>query len=101
MGYPHETMAAVEAAISKKGFGFVEILAPCPTGFGKANDQREAKDAWDAYKEQTITRVDLASLSAEERAANTKTIIGTLWEADKPEYSRRWQELVARLQAEE
>jgi len=56
MGYPYETIAAVEAAIRKKGFGFVEIMAPCPTGFGKANDQREAKDAWDSYKENTITR---------------------------------------------
>ena len=46
-------------------------------------------------------RCELAALSPEERAANTKTIIGTLWEADKPEYGRRWQELVERLQAEE
>jgi len=101
MGYPYETIAAVEAAIRKKGFGFVEIMAPCPTGFGKANDQREAKDAWDSYKENTITRVALGALTPEERAANTKTVIGTLWEADKPEYNQRWHELVERLQAEE
>jgi 2-oxoglutarate ferredoxin oxidoreductase subunit beta len=101
MGYPYETIAAVESAIQKKGLGFVEILCPCPTGFGKDNEMRDAVQNWDWYKQNTITRADLCRLSPEERAANEKIIVGTLWHADKPEYTQRWKELVQRLQAED
>ncbi len=100
MGYPYETISAIDAAIRTKGFGFVEILAPCPTGFGKSNEQREAIASWEWYKDNTITRTELATLTPEERAANTKIVIGTLWQADKPEYCERWKELVDSLQAE-
>ena len=79
----------------------IEILAPCPTGFGKGNEQREATDSWQWYKDNTITRADLAQMPPEERAANRKIVIGTLWQAEKPEYSARWKELVDRLQAED
>jgi 2-oxoglutarate ferredoxin oxidoreductase subunit beta len=101
MGFPHETISALESAIRTKGFSFVEILAPCPTGFGKGNDQRDAVTSWEWYKDNTITRVDLARLSPEERVANRKTVIGTLWKADKPEYGASWRELVGRLQAKD
>jgi 2-oxoglutarate ferredoxin oxidoreductase subunit beta len=101
MGYPYETIAAVESAIQKKGLGFVEILSPCPTGFGKENEMRDAVQNWDWYKQNTITRADLCRLSPEERAANEKIIVGTLWDAQKPEYTQRWKELVQRLQAKD
>jgi len=99
MGFPYETVAAIQAAISTKGFGFVEILAPCPTGFGKANDQREATASWEWYRANTITRVDLSRLSPEEQAANTKIVTGTLWQQNKPEFVARYKSLVERLQA--
>jgi len=97
MGYPYETIAAVETAIRTRGFGFVEILAPCPTGYGKANQQRDAPAAWAWYRENTITRVDLSRLSPEERASNQRIVVGTLWQATKPEYGERYRELVTRL----
>jgi 2-oxoglutarate ferredoxin oxidoreductase subunit beta len=100
MGYPYETIAAVESALRTKGFAFVEILAPCPTGYGKNNDLRDAGASWEWYKQNTITRIDLAGLDPEQRAANRKIVIGTLWQQDKPEYVERWQGLVDRLQAE-
>jgi len=100
MGFPYETVAAIEAAIRTKGFGFVEILAPCTTGAGKANDLSDAPANWDWYKKNTITRMDLAALDPEERALNRKIIVGTLWKEDKPEFCEGWQKLVWRLQTE-
>jgi 2-oxoglutarate ferredoxin oxidoreductase subunit beta len=100
MGFPYETIAAVESAIQTKGFGFVEILAPCPTGYGKANELRDAAANWNWYKENTITRIDLGRLSPDERAANRKIVIGTLWQEEKPEYIERWRQLVDRLQTD-
>ena len=100
MGFPYETITAIESAIRMKGFGFVEILAPYPTGYGKANELRDAPANWDWYKENTITRIDLARLNPDERAANRKIVIGTLWKEEKPEYIERWRQLVDRLQAD-
>jgi len=99
MGFPYETVAAIQSAIQTPGFGFVEILAPCPTGFGKANDQREATASWEWYRSNTITRMDLSRLSPEEQAANTKIVTGTLWQQNKPEFVARYKSLVERLQA--
>ncbi len=100
MGFPYETVAAIESAIRTKGFAFVEILAPCPTGAGKANDLADAPANWDWYKKNTITRMDLAAMDPEERALNQKIIVGTLWQEDKPEYLEGWRDLVRRLQNE-
>ncbi len=99
VGYPYETILCIEAALTKKGFSFVELLNPCPTGYGKGNELRDATKAWAWYKENSITRTELAKLGPEERAANRKIVIGTLWEAEKPEYCERWAELVGEVRA--
>jgi 2-oxoglutarate ferredoxin oxidoreductase subunit beta len=101
VGYPYETLRAIESAIRKKGFGFVELLMPCPTGYGKDNRLRDAKASWEWYRENSITRTDLLQLSPEERAANHKIVIGTLWDDDKPEYCERWEQFVRELSEEE
>ena len=101
VGYPYETLRAIESAIRKKGFGFVELLMPCPTGYGKDNRLRDAKASWEWYRENSITRTDLLQLSPEERAANRKIVIGTLWDDDKPEYCERWEQFVRELSEEE
>jgi len=97
VGFPYETIQTVEAALRKKGFSFVELLAPCPTGYGKENDLKEATANWEWYRENTISRTDLAALPPEQRAANQKIVVGTLWDAEKPEYTARWDEFVSEL----
>jgi 2-oxoglutarate ferredoxin oxidoreductase subunit beta len=94
VGYPYETVEAISAALRKRGFAFVELLMPCPTSYGKENALRDPEVAWEWYRAHTISRADLLRLSPEERAANSKIVIGTLWQADKPEFTARWQELV-------
>jgi 2-oxoglutarate ferredoxin oxidoreductase subunit beta len=97
VGYPYETIDALAAAMKKPGFAFVELLMPCPTGYGKENRLGSPEAVWRWYKEHTISRGDLLQLSPEARAANRKIVIGTLWNVDKPEYTRRWAELVQEL----
>jgi 2-oxoglutarate/2-oxoacid ferredoxin oxidoreductase subunit beta len=94
VGYPYETVSAMRAAIETKGFGFVELLVPCPTGYGKENRLKDAKASWEWYRENTISRADLRALSPEERARNEKVVVGTLWQEDRPEMTCRYQEVV-------
>ena len=97
VGFPYETLQAITDAIEKPGFSFVELLMPCTTAYARQNKLGDSKAIWDWYKANTITRGDLARLPVEERAANRKTVIGTLWDVEKPEYTRRWGEFVAGL----
>jgi len=97
VGYPYETIEAIGAAISKSGFGFVELLMPCPTGFGRDNEMRNAEDSWRWYREHTISRADFSRLDPQQQAANRKILVGTLWDIEKPEYTARWKAFVAGL----
>jgi 2-oxoglutarate ferredoxin oxidoreductase subunit beta len=101
VGYPYETIDAISAAIDKPGFGFVEMLMPCPTGYGHDNALRDSQASWQWYRDNTITRSDYSRLSPSEKEANQKIIVGTLWKADKPEFTSVWAEFVAHLQAED
>lgn len=39
-------------AMSKKGFCFIEVISPCPTGFGRANDLSAGLDEIEVYRER-------------------------------------------------
>jgi len=43
-------------AIHKKGFSFVEILAPCPTAFGRRNKVRKPVDLLRMYYERSVVK---------------------------------------------
>lgn len=46
---------SIEEALLRKGFSFIEVLAPCPTGYGRRN--REAPlETLRSYQERSITR---------------------------------------------
>jgi hypothetical protein len=93
-GVSHETVVTLEKAIKKQGFSFVELLEPCPTGFGKENRLREATEVWNWYRENSVPMRELREMSAEGRAANEKVVVGTLWDEERPEYVTRWKALL-------
>ncbi len=50
---------AISRAMEKKGFSFVEVLAPCPIGFGRPNDLGEGLDEMHLYQEECIVNHDV------------------------------------------
>jgi 2-oxoglutarate ferredoxin oxidoreductase subunit beta len=42
----------------KTGFSFIEVLAPCPVGFGKSNDLEEGIDETLLYRERCVHKPD-------------------------------------------
>jgi len=46
---------SIEEALSRRGFSFIEVLAPCPTSFGRRNKQKPL-DTLKIYQERTITK---------------------------------------------
>ena len=46
---------AINEAINKKGFSFIEVLAPCPINYGRRNKEKSL-DTMKLYQEKTIIR---------------------------------------------
>ncbi|MDY0041460.1 MAG: 2-oxoacid:ferredoxin oxidoreductase subunit beta [Desulforhabdus sp.] len=46
---------AVEEALLRRGFSFIEVLAPCPTSYGRRNKQKPL-DTLKLFQDRTITR---------------------------------------------
>lgn len=59
-----ELKGAILRAMSKSGFGFIEVLSPCPTGFGRANRLGEGLDEVELYRKRC--RVENGAESLEE-----------------------------------
>ncbi len=49
---------AMSRAMEKKGFTFIEVLAPCPIGFGRPNDLGEGLDEMHLYQGECIVDHD-------------------------------------------
>jgi 2-oxoglutarate ferredoxin oxidoreductase subunit beta len=45
---------AMERAMEVDGFAFIEIVSPCPIGFGRKNEFREALDQMNYYMKQSV-----------------------------------------------
>jgi 2-oxoglutarate ferredoxin oxidoreductase subunit beta len=46
---------SIEEAFSRSGFSFIEVLAPCPTGYGRRNKQNPLQSL-KIYQEKSVTK---------------------------------------------
>ena len=97
LGYPYETVKAVREGIRNKGFSFIEMLVPCPTGFTKRQKMGDGREIWDWYKGSTILRSKYLKLPREQRAAEKRIVIGKLRDTPRPEFTATYADLVERL----
>jgi 2-oxoglutarate ferredoxin oxidoreductase subunit beta len=77
---PLPLIRTLKKAIVHKGFGFVEVLSPCPTQFGRRNDFRTPFAMIQALKEDSISAEKARNLDPAELRG--KIIVG---EFVKPE----------------
>jgi 2-oxoglutarate/2-oxoacid ferredoxin oxidoreductase subunit beta len=77
-------------AMQKKGFGFVEILAPCPTSFGRRNKIGTALDMLKFYHERSVIRHGIdpkdASLDFE-----GNIVLGKFVDKERPTFMDNYQ----------
>ena len=55
MLHTRDLTQSIEEALARRGFSFIEVLAPCPTGFGRRNKQKPA-DSLKLYQEKSIVK---------------------------------------------
>ena len=47
---------AIGEALAKRGFSFVEVISPCPTGYGRRNRQRDGLETMRYYRDRSVIR---------------------------------------------
>ncbi|MBU0994507.1 MAG: 2-oxoacid:ferredoxin oxidoreductase subunit beta [Proteobacteria bacterium] len=73
---------AVQTAIARKGFSFIEVLSPCPVNFGRRNREKSL-DTLRKYHENTIVK-NGAHPSELDVDFNKGVILGTFVNVDRP-----------------
>ncbi len=74
-------------SFNKPGFTFMEVLAPCPVGFGKSNNIDEGVDEMRLYRERCVIdpTVSMADLEIDLRE-DRPIYVGRLLDRDLPAY---------------
>ncbi|UCC61776.1 MAG: 2-oxoacid:ferredoxin oxidoreductase subunit beta [Anaerolineae bacterium] len=85
-------------ALQKKGFSVVEAVSYCHTGYGRLNKAGQPVDMMRALKENAVTVKAAAELPDSE--LQDKIVRGVLHEADLPEYTELYDQIVAQAQAQ-
>ena len=77
---------AIKRAMQKDGFTFIEVLSPCPPGFGEPNELGEGVDEMKLYKQSAIInhKADLREIGLE--LGGSKIVLGNFVDIDKPSY---------------
>lgn len=70
-------------ALQKKGFSFIEIISPCPTYYGRMNEQATGLDQMRYYRYNSIVK-HYANLADVEVSLNGQIIVGKFIDIDKP-----------------
>jgi 2-oxoglutarate ferredoxin oxidoreductase subunit beta len=93
-----DLVKAFKAALTHKGFSFVEVVSQCTTSYGKAVRMKNAADFLADYKTRSVRLSKAATLSAEQLAG--KITVGTLRDVEKPEFCERLYAQVTRVSQE-
>ena len=84
-----EFQDAVLRAMHKKGFSFIEVLAPCPTSFGKSNKIGDGLHEVEIYKERCRIQngaTNLQDFDIDLIDANRPIVVGNFVDIDRPAF---------------
>jgi len=93
-----ELESYIAQAISKEGFALVEAVSYCHTTLGRINRWGTAPDMMRKLKDQSVTFKRAKTMSEEEK--KDKIVRGIFAQRDIPEYTRRYDEIIAQAQEE-
>ena len=77
---------SISRAMQKRGFSFIEILAPCPTSFGRHNKMRKSIDMIKFYHNKSIIRNNINPLEAV-IDFNKNIVVGEFVNIERPTFT--------------
>ncbi len=85
--------AAMVETLTRKGFSFIEILAPCPTGYGRLNKMGNVLDMTKYFTDNTVIQHGADPKDVEIREEE-KIILGKFVDIEKETYLDGYQKLM-------
>jgi len=77
-------------AMQKRGFSFIEVLAPCPTSFGRYNKMRKSLDMIKYYHEKSIIRNHIDPVEASIDFSKN-IIVGDFVDIERPTFLDQYE----------
>jgi len=87
----------IEKGLSKTGFSLIEVMAPCPTAYGKINKKGTGGEMILSQKDAAVRVNKAAKMTPEELEG--KIIIGVLADRELPEYVSTYARVVEAARA--
>jgi len=91
MLHTRDLTQSIGEALARRGFSFIEVLAPCPTGYGRRNRQKPI-DSLKLYQERAIVKngANPAEVILDFKQGIT---LGKFVEYDKPTFSETYERI--------
>lgn len=88
---------SIAEAMLKPGFSFIEVLAPCPTVYGRMNKQGQGVDQMRTYQERCVVRngVDPGGV---EIGLTGPIIVGKFVDMERPTFMDYWMKVIDKAQ---
>lgn len=104
--YPYQPIKSIQQGISKKGFALIEMLAPCPTAYGRRNNLKDLETSWQWYKDHVILldeyeRIEKFGTAQERELLQSKIKIGVFQDMERESFTDQWKRLVERVKIPE
>ena len=83
----------ITEGLNKKGFAYIEAIAPCPTHFGRNNGMNNAPDLMNWVKERSVPAAKAKTMDKAELAG--KLVMGKIVDIESEDYGSKYQKLAA------
>jgi len=92
--HPRQMTRSIKKAITKKGFGFIEVYSQCPIQFGRKSGISSSVHMMEDYRKRSIGIEKAARLTDEE--LKEKIVVGEFVDSEKPEMVEEIERMKAR-----
>ncbi|MGB2884097.1 MAG: 2-oxoacid:ferredoxin oxidoreductase subunit beta [Dehalococcoidia bacterium] len=86
---------SIAEAMTKPGFSFIEVLAPCPTLYGRMNKEPKGLDTMHSYQERSVVR-DGADPKDVAIDSDGPIVVGKFVDIERPSFWDQWKLLLDR-----
>jgi 2-oxoglutarate ferredoxin oxidoreductase subunit beta len=82
---------SIQKCFAKKGFKFIEVLIPCPTGYGRPNRLGSGLDQMKVYRDNSVIRNHINPMEADS-ALRGPIVVGEFVDEERPTFFDRYVE---------
>jgi 2-oxoglutarate ferredoxin oxidoreductase subunit beta len=86
---------SLKKMLQKKGFSFVEVLAPCPEIFGRYNKMRSGLEMMSWFKKASV--IDNFSEPSKAEITADKIVVGEFVDTEKLSYEKMLHEKISKI----